>query len=139
MMSGLPSALRVNAWKIAPETPSAAPISSAISMRGIRHSRTTTRSNEVFVPNRTPITSPGKTVYFPNPMASTAMPAAPTSSVATTMIARHDARAETVPIRTMHWRRPNSTRAPSLSMIVTCGPLRGWGSARSEPAHRGMR
>ena len=53
MMSGLPSALRVNAWKIAPEMPSAAPISSANSMRGIRHSRTTTRSNEVLVPVRT--------------------------------------------------------------------------------------
>ena len=69
MMSGLPSGLRVSAWKIAPETPSAAPISSAISMRGIRHSRTTTRSKEVLVPVSTPSTSAGATVYLPIPMA----------------------------------------------------------------------
>ncbi len=39
--SGLPSGLRVSDWKMAPLTPSAAPMSSAINTRGSRHSFTT--------------------------------------------------------------------------------------------------
>ncbi len=39
--SGLPSALRVSAWKIAPDRPSATPSSRASSTRGSRQSTTT--------------------------------------------------------------------------------------------------
>ncbi|CAO0826657.1 putative protein OS=Streptomyces microflavus OX=1919 GN=Smic_04540 PE=4 SV=1 [Streptomyces microflavus] len=58
MTSGLPSGLRVRDWKIAPPTARAAPNTTAATMRGARHSRTTVRTPFPAVPDRTPARSP---------------------------------------------------------------------------------
>ncbi len=55
--SGLPSGLRVSDWKMAPLTPSAAPMSSAINTRGSRHSFTTIATLRGASPNSAENTS----------------------------------------------------------------------------------
>ncbi|BBZ74685.1 hypothetical protein MANY_00220 [Mycolicibacterium anyangense] len=85
---------------MAPEIPSAAPASSAISIRGIRHCSTTVRSKEVLVPSSTRITSVGLTGYVPEPTAHTATNAATASMVPTAATVRQDTRTEARPLRT---------------------------------------
>lgn len=50
--------MRVRDWKIAPPTARAAPNSTAATMRGARHSRTTVRTLFPAVPERTAVRSP---------------------------------------------------------------------------------
>ena len=63
--SGLPSGLRINDWKMAPLTPSAAPISSAIITRGRRHSVTTMAIARGASPNRAANTCESSSVTAP--------------------------------------------------------------------------
>lgn len=58
MTSGLPSGLRVRDWKTAPPIARAAPNSTAATMRGARHSRTTVRTLFPAVPDMTEARSP---------------------------------------------------------------------------------
>ena len=66
-MSGEPSGLRVSDWKIAPESPSAAPASTAQSARGSRRSRTM-KDAAGSLPTSPLITSPGLMANSPVPM-----------------------------------------------------------------------
>ena len=90
----------MSAWKIAPEIPSAAPLTSAATTRGSRSSLTMKRAPGSPPPSSTSTTAPGESGNSPVPIASTARAHVTAASASDATTARGRTRSETAPVRT---------------------------------------
>ncbi len=101
MMSGDANGLRASVWKIAPDSPNAAPTSAPTSARGRRSSPTTNRESSLPPPSSVTITSRIGIGKSPTEIVQQNSTKTAPTSAADTAIERTSSRADTGPIRTM--------------------------------------